>query len=171
MSLGLASDAANALADTDRTPRTIGQPPKEHPCTATRAMAPTERPRERLASTRAQSPGLAELIAVIGHTGSPGTQRQRALSIPMRAVNDHRGRAGLMAASLADLERIPGVGPVKAITLKGLPSNSVGGLPSLRLTNAWRYLHHAMSSTWSARVCLIWAASTCGSSFCRARTT
>ena len=118
MSLGLASDAANALADTDRTPRTIGQPPKEHPCTATRAMAPTERPRERLASTRAQSPGLAELIAVIGHTGSPGTQRQRALSIPMRAVNDHRGRAGLMAASLVDLERIPGVGPVKAITLK-----------------------------------------------------
>lgn len=118
MTLGLASDAANALADTDRTPRTISQPPKEHSCTAIRAMAPTERPRERLASTRAQSPGLAELIAVIGHTGSPGTQRQRALSIPMRAVNDHRGVAGLMPASLADLDRIPGVSPVKAITPK-----------------------------------------------------
>lgn len=36
----------------------------------------------------------------------------------MRAVNDHGGVAGLMAASLSDLERIPGVGPVKAIELK-----------------------------------------------------
>ncbi len=118
MTSGLASDAPNALADTDRTQRTIGQTPKEHSFTAIRTMALTGRPRERLASARAQSPGLAELIAVIGRTGSSGTQRQRALSIAMRAVNNHRGVAGLMAASLADLERIPGVGPVKSITPK-----------------------------------------------------
>ncbi len=116
--LGLAPVATGDLADTAGTPRTVGMPHKGQSYTAIRDMAPTERPRERLASNGAESLSLAELIAIIWRTGSSGTQRQSALSIAMRAVNDHGGVAGLMAASKADLERIPGVGPVKAIELK-----------------------------------------------------
>ncbi len=119
--LGLAPVATGDLADTAGTagtPRTVGVPQKGQSYTAIRDMAPTERPRERLASNGAESLSLAELIAIIWRTGSSGTQRQSALSIAMRAVNDHGGVTGLMAASKADLERIPGVGPVKAIELK-----------------------------------------------------
>lgn len=115
---GLAQDAASDLADAVSTQRTVGLPPKEQSDTAIREMAPTERPRGRLASNGAESLSLAELIAIIWRTGSSGTQRRSALSIAMRAVNDHSGVAGSMAASLAELERIPGVGPVKAIELK-----------------------------------------------------
>ena len=115
---GLEAEAAGPLAETTRTQRTAGLSPKEHAYTEIRDVAPTERPSEHLANNGAESLSRAELTAIIWRTGSSGTQRQRALSIAMRAVNDHSGAAGLMAASLADLERIPGVGPVKAIELK-----------------------------------------------------
>ena len=114
----LTSDEAGPLDDLTDAPRTAGVLPPLHAYAAIKDMAPTERPRERLASNGAESLSLAELIAIIWRTGSSGTQRQSALSIAMRAVNEHGGVAVLMAASLSDLERIPGVGPVKAIELK-----------------------------------------------------
>lgn len=83
-----------------------------------RDMPASERPRERLASHGPEALSIAELIAIIWRTGTSGAHRESALDLASRALAAHGGLTGLARASLADLERTRGIGPVKAIEVK-----------------------------------------------------
>lgn len=83
-----------------------------------RDMPASERPRERLSAHGPEALSIAELIAIIWRTGTSGTHRESALDLATRALASHGGLTGLARASLADLERTRGIGPVKAIEVK-----------------------------------------------------
>src|SRR5262245_43587801 len=79
-----------------------------------RDLPTSERPRERLARYGPEQLTTGELLAIIWRTGTSGRERESALTIANRALMEFRGLAGLARASLAELERLTGVGPVKA---------------------------------------------------------
>jgi DNA repair protein RadC len=83
-----------------------------------RDMPASERPRERLAAHGSEALSIAELIAIVWRTGTSGSHRESALDLATRALALHGGLSGLARASLADLERTRGIGPVKAIEIK-----------------------------------------------------
>jgi DNA repair protein RadC len=60
----------------------------------------------------------AELLAIIWRTGTSGTARESALDIASRALARFDGLAGLARAATAELTRLPGVGPVKAVEVR-----------------------------------------------------
>lgn len=104
---------ARASEETPATPD-----PAQGKYVAIRDLPPSERPRERLAALGPEALSLAELVAILWRTGTSGTHPESALALATRALATHDGLAGLASASLADLVRMRGVGPVKAIELK-----------------------------------------------------
>src|SRR5215469_928123 len=73
-----------------------------------------ERPRERLAEYGADALSNAELIAILLRTGLKGTN---AVDVARQLVHQYRTLQALARASLADLQRIKGIGRDKAVTL------------------------------------------------------
>jgi DNA repair protein RadC len=86
----------------------------EHRRRSIRELPPTERPRERLAIHGAAGLSAAELIGLLWATG---TRQASAETMAEEALVRCEGIAGLAAASLPELERIPGVGPARAAQL------------------------------------------------------
>ena len=74
----------------------------------------SERPRERLAEHGADALSNAELIAILLRTGLKGTN---AVDVARQLVNQYRTLQGLARASLADLQKVKGIGRDKAVTL------------------------------------------------------
>lgn len=73
-----------------------------------------DRPREKLKKIGASNLTDAELIAIILRTGKKG---KSVLSIAQELINKNINLAGLLAYSLADFQKISGIGEDKAITL------------------------------------------------------
>ena len=74
-------------------------------------IAPADRPREKLQQSGVTSMGDNELLAVlIGH----GTRRASALALANDVLAAARGLHGLTRLHLAELARVPGIGPVQA---------------------------------------------------------
>lgn len=73
-----------------------------------------ERPRERLMRNGAESVSSAELIAILLGQGSV---QNNALDTAKHLLREFRTLAGLASASLVELQKIPGIGPAKAVTL------------------------------------------------------
>ena len=78
-------------------------------------MLPEDRPRERLATLGAASLANQELLAIL--IGS-GTSRHNVLQVSQTLLHSFQGLAGLARASVDDLRRVPGIGPVRAVELK-----------------------------------------------------
>ena len=78
-------------------------------------MAPSDRPRERLAEHGSEYLATAELLAIILRTG---TKSGSALDLGRELLARYDGLAGLAEADIQDLVRTPGVGPAKAAELK-----------------------------------------------------
>ncbi len=73
-----------------------------------------ERPRERLALHGAGALSAAELIGVLWGSGTRG---HSAVDAAVDALRRHEGLVGLARAADAELEAVPGVGPVRAAQL------------------------------------------------------
>ena len=77
---------------------------------------PDDRPREKLKEKGAESLSLAELLAIIIGSGSPG---ESAVELMKRILYHQRnGLLGLEHISLQKLTKFKGVGMVKAIKIK-----------------------------------------------------
>jgi DNA repair protein RadC len=76
-----------------------------------RELPATERPRERLALRGPGGLSSAELVAIVWGSGAAG---RSAVELAEEALARHDGLTGLARASDLELERIPGVGPVRA---------------------------------------------------------
>jgi DNA repair protein RadC len=74
----------------------------------------SERPRERLAALGADALSHAELIAILLRTGLKGTN---AVDVARQLVAKYQTLQALARASLADLQKIKGIGRDKAVTL------------------------------------------------------
>jgi len=74
----------------------------------------SERPRERLVALGADALSHAELIAILLRTGLKGAN---AVEIGKQLVTKYRTLQALARASLADLQKIKGIGRDKAVTL------------------------------------------------------
>lgn len=74
----------------------------------------SERPRERLVLLGADALSHAELIAILLRTGLKGTN---AVEIGKQLINKYRTLPALARASLADLQKVKGIGRDKAVTL------------------------------------------------------
>jgi DNA repair protein RadC len=74
----------------------------------------SERPRERLAANGADALSHAELIAILLRTGVKGTN---AVDVARQLLAKHQTLQALARASLADLQKIKGIGRDKAVTL------------------------------------------------------
>ncbi len=79
-----------------------------------RELPPAERPRERLALRGPGGLTSAELIAIVWGSGAAG---RSAVELAEEALSRHDGLTGLARATDVELERIPGVGPVRAAQL------------------------------------------------------
>ncbi|MEZ5294555.1 MAG: DNA repair protein RadC [Vicinamibacterales bacterium] len=77
-------------------------------------LAPSERPRERLHRLGAAALGDRELVAVVLGTG---VRQREALSVAAALLAEAGGLAGLARAVPAQLARVPGVGPSRALRL------------------------------------------------------
>lgn len=75
---------------------------------------PMEKPRERLARLGAAALSDSELLALILGTGRPG---EEVRILAARIAKDVGGLWGLARKSVAELARIPGIGPAKAARL------------------------------------------------------
>ncbi|KAA3617674.1 MAG: JAB domain-containing protein [Calditrichaeota bacterium] len=73
-----------------------------------------ERPRERLMKNGANSVSSAELIAILLGQGSA---RHNAVDTAKHLLSEFKSLQGLANASLVELQKIPGIGPAKAVTL------------------------------------------------------
>ncbi len=80
-----------------------------------RDMAEENRPRERLMQVGAQAVSTAELLAIILRTGVGG---ENVLRLAERLLSEFRDLPGLAKASIAELTKVKGVGPAKAIEIK-----------------------------------------------------
>jgi DNA repair protein RadC len=74
-----------------------------------------ERPRERFREIGAGGVSQRELIAIILRIGVKGTG---VLTLADQLLQQFNGLQGLARASIADLQRVPGMGEAKAIELK-----------------------------------------------------
>jgi DNA repair protein RadC len=82
-----------------------------------REMPASERPRERLRDSGAESLSTAELLAIVLRTG---TTRQSALALAQSLLARHNGLAGLARLSFADLKRENGIGEAKAAEIRAV---------------------------------------------------
>ena len=73
-----------------------------------------ERPRERLMKNGANSVSSAELIAILLGQGSA---KNNAVDTAKHLLKEFKSLQGLANASLVELQKIPGIGPAKAVTL------------------------------------------------------
>lgn len=73
-----------------------------------------ERPRERLIRYGPRSLSTAELLAIVLRTG---TRQRSALALAEQLVADHNGLQGVATATVEELARLSGVGPVKAVQI------------------------------------------------------
>lgn len=73
-----------------------------------------ERPREKLIQRGSDSVSSAELIAILLGQGSVGNN---ALETAKQLIRKFETLQGLSAASLTELQQIPGIGPAKSVTL------------------------------------------------------
>ena len=76
--------------------------------------ARVERPRERLLALGAASLSDAELVALLLRTGTPGSS---ALDVARALITRFDGVAGLLAAPVAEIAAVHGVGPAKGAEL------------------------------------------------------
>lgn len=76
---------------------------------------PSVMPRERIALSGAESLSDHELVAVLLRTG---TQAEGVLRLSQRLITDYGGFVGLQRRDVAELQRVGGLGPAKAATLK-----------------------------------------------------
>lgn len=74
----------------------------------------SERPRERLVAHGADALSPAELVAILLRTGLKGTN---AVEIGKQLIGKYQTVQALARASLADLQKIKGIGRDKAVTL------------------------------------------------------
>jgi len=74
----------------------------------------SERPRERLAAHGADALSHAELIAILLRTGLKGTN---VVQVGQQLLNKFGSLQALARASLADLQKVKGIGRDKAVTL------------------------------------------------------
>ena len=74
----------------------------------------SERPRERLAALGADALSHAELIAILLRTGLKGAN---AVEIGKQLIKKHGTLQALAQASIADLQKVKGIGRDKAVTL------------------------------------------------------
>jgi DNA repair protein RadC len=73
-----------------------------------------ERPREKLMQLGPQAVSNAELIAILlGH----GTTRLNAVELAKKLLREFKSLDALSGASFEEIQRIPGIGPAKAVTL------------------------------------------------------
>lgn len=79
------------------------------------AMLPEDRPREKLVAQGAETLTNAELLAILLRTGSG---KEHAVELANRLLREAGSLDRLGRASIAELTRIPGLGPVKAVTVK-----------------------------------------------------
>jgi DNA repair protein RadC len=75
---------------------------------------PSERPRERLVELGANALSHAELIAILLRTGLKGAN---AVDVGKQLINKFGTLQSLARASLADLQKVKGIGRDKAVTL------------------------------------------------------
>lgn len=80
-----------------------------------RDMPADERPRERLAHFGAQALSSAELLAIIIRTG---TGSENVLRLAERLLMESGGLTNLAQLTIAELTKIKGIGPAKAIEIK-----------------------------------------------------
>lgn len=73
-----------------------------------------ERPRERLARYGPKSLSTADLLAIVLRTG---TARMSAITLAQSLLSEHGGLHGVAGASVDELARMKGVGPVKAVQI------------------------------------------------------
>lgn len=78
-------------------------------------IMPDERPREKLASSGAQSLADEELLAILLRTGIQG---ENAVAMGRRLLDDFGGINGIHQASFDDFCTAKGVGPAKAAQIK-----------------------------------------------------
>ncbi len=71
-----------------------------------------ERPRERLQQYGAAFLSTAELLAIVLRTG---THQRSAISLAEHLLSEHRNLRGIANATVQELAKIKGIGPVKAI--------------------------------------------------------
>lgn len=76
-----------------------------------RDLAAHERPRERLRRLGADAPTDAEVLALMIGSGRPGSN---AVDTAQHLIASVGGMAGLSAATIQDVERVPGIGPAAA---------------------------------------------------------
>lgn len=74
----------------------------------------SERPRERLAAHGADALSPAELVAILLRTGLKGTN---AVEVGKQLISKYQTVQALARASLADLQKVKGIGRDKAVTL------------------------------------------------------
>ncbi|MBS1249781.1 MAG: hypothetical protein MAG431_01365 [Chloroflexi bacterium] len=74
-------------------------------------LAPTERPRERLAQHGARPLRTAELLAILLRVGVKG---ENAIQVGQRLLHDFQGLRGLHRASYAELQAQHGIGDAKS---------------------------------------------------------
>ncbi len=94
-------------------PRRVAPRPYQPP-RRIRELALEERPRERLARRGAAGLSSAELIGLLWGNGTVG---RSAVDLASEAIARHGGLAGLAGATRPELERLPGVGTVRAAQL------------------------------------------------------
>lgn len=80
-----------------------------------RDMAEHNRPRERLMQVGERAVSTAELLAIILRTGSGG---ENVLRLAERLLITFKDLPGLARASIAELTKVKGVGPAKAVEIK-----------------------------------------------------
>jgi len=73
-----------------------------------------ERPRERLLRYGPQALSTAELLAIVLRTG---TQERSAIDLAEYLLSQHGGLRGVANASVDELARIKGIGPVKGVQI------------------------------------------------------
>ncbi len=80
-----------------------------------RDMAEHDRPRERLLKVGERAVSTAELLAIILRSGVPG---ENVLRLAERLLSTFKDLPGLARASIAELTKVKGVGPAKAVEIK-----------------------------------------------------
>ncbi len=88
---------------------------KQRPTYRIADLAPSERPRERLASHGPNALSVAELLAILLRTGVQG---ENAVEMGTRLLNKYQGLRGLHRASFEQLRNEHGLGEAKASQLK-----------------------------------------------------
>lgn len=80
-----------------------------------RDMLDSDKPRERLLRVGEQALSTAELLAIIFRTGVDG---ESVVRLSERLLAQFKGLPGLAKASIAEIQVVKGIGPVKAIETK-----------------------------------------------------